>query len=211
MAYKDPEREREYQRGYREAHRAQYVAWTNAYYARNPGAREASGRAYRANHPEKIAARNAANKPRRSALRKAAAIRLKEEVFEAYGGASCACCGEIHLDFLSIDHIGGGGAKHRKDLRGGGGKVYQWLKKHGYPPGFRVLCMNCNHALGHSGSCPHGTLKNSPKPLTQVNLWRPSQNALNTATVSAHSGGNINGEGRQLNLIMFSDELGDSA
>lgn len=33
--------------------------------------------------------------------------------------------------------------------------MYRWLRNHGYPLGFRVLCMNCNFALGKFGYCPH--------------------------------------------------------
>lgn len=79
---------------------------------------------------------------------------LKLEVYEAYGGAICACCGETHIEFLSVDHINNDGAKHRKE-KGVLGGLYGWLKKRNFPPGFRVLCMNCNFALGHGGSCPH--------------------------------------------------------
>ena len=88
--------------------------------------------------------------------------RIKEAVFNAYGGPVCACCGETIFEFLTIDHIDGGGTEHRKQLRngdgysgGGGYRTYRWLKKHNYPPGFRVLCMNCNFAIGMYGACPH--------------------------------------------------------
>lgn len=37
-------------------------------------------------------------------------------VIHAYGGA-CACCGESREPFLAIDHIAGGGNKHRKEIR----------------------------------------------------------------------------------------------
>ena len=80
---------------------------------------------------------------------------LKDEVYTAYGGYHCACCGETHKEFLTVDHINGDGKEHRK-LAGGNTKgIYRWLKKHNFPPGFRILCMNCNFALGHSGYCPH--------------------------------------------------------
>jgi len=79
---------------------------------------------------------------------------LKMEVLSHYSSTlECACCGERHIEFLSMDHIGGGGAKHRKEI--GLGKLYHWLKKNNYPAGFRVLCMNCNHAYGHYDDCPH--------------------------------------------------------
>jgi hypothetical protein len=84
---------------------------------------------------------------------------LRVEVLAAYGG-KCACCGESAFEFMTIDHIHGGGNKHRKSLGGGGLSVYTWLKRSGFPAGFRVLCMNCNFADGKFGGCPHQ--KNSP-------------------------------------------------
>jgi hypothetical protein len=82
---------------------------------------------------------------------------LRLDVLERYGG-KCACCGEAREGFLAIDHIGGGGTKHRKEVTGGGGsKTYRWLQKNGYPRGFRVLCHNCNMAIGLWGKCPHET------------------------------------------------------
>ena len=86
---------------------------------------------------------------------------LRLEVFTAYGGAFCACCKESHLEFLSVNHLNGDGATHRKAMGwkdgtgGGGGNIYGWLKTRKFPPGFNILCMNCNFALGHSGYCPH--------------------------------------------------------
>lgn len=84
--------------------------------------------------------------------------RLKDEVFSAYGGYKCSCCGEVHKEFLSIDHINGDGPEHRERLTGSprnGQTLYYWLKRNGFPVGFRVLCMNCNFSLGHHGFCPH--------------------------------------------------------
>ena len=78
----------------------------------------------------------------------------KKELFEAYGGAFCACCGEARLAFLSIDHINGGGGKERMKNRTS--KARFWLKKQGYPPGYRVLCFNCNSGRQvNGGICPH--------------------------------------------------------
>lgn len=83
---------------------------------------------------------------------------LKREVFDAYGGCSCACCGEAHIEFLSIDHVNGGGEQHRavgSVHRYTGTGLYRWLKRHEYPEGYRVLCMNCNFSLGRFKYCPH--------------------------------------------------------
>lgn len=80
--------------------------------------------------------------------------RRREEVIAHYGG-KCECCGETTYEFLGIDHIEGGGGKHRKELATQGHTLYTWLKKNNYPEGFRVLCHNCNMAIGFYGSCPH--------------------------------------------------------
>ena len=72
--------------------------------------------------------------------------------FERYG-RSCACCGEANAGFLTIDHIDGGGTKHRAEMSC---QIYAWLRKHGYPPGFQTLCYNCNCGRGANGGiCPH--------------------------------------------------------
>jgi hypothetical protein len=72
----------------------------------------------------------------------------------AHYGARCACCGENTPEFLSIDHIAGNGAAHRKEI-GEGSRLYAWLIKNNFPEGFQLLCYNCNHAKGHRGECPH--------------------------------------------------------
>ena len=97
------------------------------------------------------------HREKRLAAHKIAHQKLKLEVFEAYGGIKCQCCGESHVEFLSIDHIAGGGRAHRKEVFGkpDGGNLFAWLKRNGYPEGYRVLCMNCNCAYGFQGYCPH--------------------------------------------------------
>ena len=68
------------------------------------------------------------------------------------GTNCCACCGEDTYEFLSVDHIMGGGAKHRKKV---GSNMAKWLVRSGLPEGYRILCHNCNIALGFFGYCPH--------------------------------------------------------
>lgn len=82
-------------------------------------------------------------------------LKIKLIVFNHYGrkGIQCACCGEEHIKFLSIDHIEGGGTAHRKKI--GSHYIYFWLIKNGFPDGFRILCHNCNQAIGAYGVCPH--------------------------------------------------------
>lgn len=81
---------------------------------------------------------------------------LKGEVMRAYGG-KCACCSESALEFLTIDHVNGGGGKHRKKLGVSAGiSFYRWLRKQGFPKDeYQVLCYNCNCARGFYGVCPH--------------------------------------------------------
>lgn len=68
----------------------------------------------------------------------------------------CACCGQNEPRFLCLDHIDGGGNAHRKSIGGSNrSAIWWWLKKNGYPPGFQVLCHNCNMAKAFSGICPH--------------------------------------------------------
>ena len=84
---------------------------------------------------------------------------IKRLVLEAYSGKypHCACCGESTYQFLTIDHINGGGHKHRKEIKI---PLTRWLYKNNCPQGFQVLCMNCNLAKGMYGVCPHKGEKN---------------------------------------------------
>jgi hypothetical protein len=81
--------------------------------------------------------------------------KLRHDAIMAYGGYKCACpgCNHTEPEFLGIDHIAGGGSKHRKEI--GHHNFYWWLKHNNYPQGFRVLCHNCNLAKGLYGFCPH--------------------------------------------------------
>ena len=77
---------------------------------------------------------------------KAIHLALKKLVLAQYGHGNIACvqCGESDLRCLSIDHVNGNGAKHRRSLGNRGGIVfYKWLKKERFPIGYQTLCMNC--------------------------------------------------------------------
>ena len=87
--------------------------------------------------------------------------RLKVLKYYSDGKLNCNCCGEDNVEFLTIDHIGGGGNMHRnlltanKEVQRGSGNFVRWLIKQDYPSGYRVLCYNCNVSLGIHGYCPH--------------------------------------------------------
>lgn len=91
--------------------------------------------------------------------------KLRDEVFAAYGGAICKCCGETERSMLALDHINEDGTTHRKQIareRGWsvrtvvGTEMWRWARRNGYPPIFQVLCFNCNISKHRNkGVCAH--------------------------------------------------------
>ncbi len=82
---------------------------------------------------------------------------IRKRVFDHYGWA-CKCCGETIQEFLTLDHINGGGTAHRKSLKGGksGTSFYRWVVENGYPTDLETACMNCNWGRRwYNGICPH--------------------------------------------------------
>lgn len=179
------ERRRQLYRENIEVERAKRVAkydpeYAKRYYLANKEKLAMRAKAYREANPEKHRAKNkkwddankerkrelgvlwkSANKDRITANRHARGWKLKHEVWAEYGGSKCFCCGASDQEFLTIDHINGGGAKHRKEMRADGSQnIYGWLKKNKYPNKheYRVLCMNCNWAFGMYGRCPHSKI-----------------------------------------------------
>ncbi len=79
------------------------------------------------------------------------------ELLMAYGGLSCSCrhsngpCGPKPLEHLALDHMN---KRVRKKYPQTGWAICSPLRKAGWPSGFRVLCHNCNMALGFYGKCP---------------------------------------------------------
>jgi len=84
--------------------------------------------------------------------------KLRLQIIDHYTQSQrkCMClgCNESHIEFLSIDHINGGGNKQRKKI-GFGSDTYYWIIKHDFPEEFQILCHNCNLAKGFYGICPH--------------------------------------------------------
>ena len=106
--------------------------------------------------PEEVAALRKAESDKTKRLQAA----CRDQVFAAYGGYKCNCCGESEQLFLSIDHIDNNGAEERRSGKYGGSGTgfYQWLRKSGFPSGYQVLCMNCQVGKHKNGGvCPHRT------------------------------------------------------
>lgn len=72
------------------------------------------------------------------------------------GTMECNCCKENTYEFLSIDHINGGGTQHRKSLLNA--PIVRYLIANNFPKGYQVLCHNCNYAKHFYGQCPHKLL-----------------------------------------------------
>ena len=111
---------------------------------------------YHAKNKDKIVAKvnewvkNNPERRRKNAL--AYYYRLQHDAIMQYGGYKCVWCGIDEPLALCLDHVENDGNKHRKELGFlGGHRLYKWLRDQNYPPGFQVLCMNCNHAKHRNG------------------------------------------------------------
>lgn len=58
------------------------------------------------------------------------------------GKMCCMRCGCDDLRVLDIDHVNNNGAEHRKSV--GYTNIVWWIMKNNFPPGFQILCKNCN-------------------------------------------------------------------
>jgi len=78
----------------------------------------------------------------------------RDIVFGHYG-RSCTCCGSS--ENLTIDHVNGDGAQHRRELYGdpqrGTTRFYRWLIRNGFPDGFQTLCHRCNSSKRSTAAC----------------------------------------------------------
>ena len=137
MPFKDRQVYLEYQRRYRKSHKQKKQVYHHAY-----------NKERYLKHRDKILD---SQKRYQKRYRKS----LRNQIFKLYGG-QCECCGEATQEFLSIDHINGGGSKHRKESNTYGTGIYRAILKEGYRPDrYRILCYNCNLSIGFNGYCPH--------------------------------------------------------
>lgn len=101
------------------------------------------------------------------------------ETLAAYGN-KCACCGEEATVFLSIDHIKGDGAAHRRERKNR--NIYYWLRERNYPKNnFQILCRNCNWAKGQKKECPHAQYRREQKRLEEQKLQSAKWSGIDTS------------------------------
>lgn len=67
------------------------------------------------------------------------------------------CCGEDTPEFLTIDHVHKNGAEERRKQKGGPTALKAKMLRaiQAGSKDYRVLCWNCNCAIGVYGTCPH--------------------------------------------------------
>lgn len=142
--------------------RAEWVSWFNSVSRGGDGEKRSKSEKdaiYYRKRSEKVIARCKAyyQKNRLEILRKKSEADriLKSEIVQEYGG-KCECCGEEVIEFLTVDHVNGDGASHRREIGGKGRRLYLAIKRAGFPKDrYRLLCFNCNIARGFYGYCPH--------------------------------------------------------
>lgn len=147
------EARRVYQKKWRKKHKERLKVYFRAWKKSHPEAMKKAQQKYWAKNRNKLLVKRARFRRKHPHYDKDYRRKTRVEVLNHYGKI-CFCCGEFRYEFLGIDHRKGGGTKHRREI-GGGSKIIYWLKRNGFPKGFRVACHNCNMARGLYGYCPH--------------------------------------------------------
>jgi hypothetical protein len=132
------EEQRQYDKGYRERNKDKRRLRQRQYYQDHKERSQQYTRDYYQLHKERIKA---------DAIRTGKIVRRRQRlaVLSHYSNGTLACvqCGFSNIRALCLDHVNGGGTEHRRTLRNGG-NVWLWLARHGFPPGYQILCANCN-------------------------------------------------------------------
>ncbi len=176
MPFADPVKKKEYSRQYRESHKTMFANYQRNYYRSNKAQLDAQNKEWYEKNKSLVLERGKQRyltyKPKILAYlkdyMKRPGVREKHNLrVKGYrkrdrllclghysdGKIQCACCGEKEYDFLTIDHVAGGGHKQRKEIHYG--HLFRWLMRNNFPDGYRVLCWNCNCSIGLYGRCPH--------------------------------------------------------
>ena len=175
MAYKDPEKQRAYDRergkrryatdpAFRERAKKYRKAWFKRRYRDDPAFRER----YLARRRSNTGGRKVAIPGARLAWARGDRARITRALLAAYGGR-CVCCDEAGPRFLTLDHVNGDGRVER--AKGGGDlgwrrRLLRRLAAGAPDPSYRVLCFNCNIARNNHGRCHDASpLDQIPSPL----------------------------------------------
>lgn len=140
----------EYMRNYYRSHQAQLSAKNKAWYEANKDRiREYEKKKYEKNKKKILAyQKEYINRPgvRDRHNRRARGYRQRDRLLVlghySKGKMKCALCNEKRYECLTVDHINGGGYRHKQQIHHG--HLYRWLMQHGFPEGYRILCWNCN-------------------------------------------------------------------
>lgn len=138
------EKNKEHIKAYNAKYKAEHPEWYRAYQKK-----------YSDNNREKIKERQRTSYRKNIQRHRAQSREFHKKqrllVFSHYG-LFCACCKEDTYEFLSLDHINGGGNAHRRRRKA---PLYTWIIRNKFPTGYQTLCHNCNMAKGFYGQCPH--------------------------------------------------------
>jgi hypothetical protein len=152
MPLKNPKERRERQKKYYAEHREEISERDKKRYFADADESRKKNREYYASHKDEIRKRRKEIYSARSEeilnANRASRQALRLEVISHYGN-KCEFCGDKNINHLAIDHINGGGTKHRKEE---GRDIYRWLKRNNYPDGFRILCHTHNSEMGFYGT-----------------------------------------------------------
>jgi glucan-binding YG repeat protein len=137
------------------------TAYKSQWYQRNKERVSATNKTYARENATKIKEYNAKRyaildiEGREQLYNKTARIRNQHRIdaLKHYSGGtmSCARCGFDDIRAISLDHVNGDGAAHRRQFKDSWA-VFRWIKKNGYPEGFQVLCMNCQFIKRHENN-----------------------------------------------------------
>jgi len=72
--------------------------------------------------------------------------RLEILYWYSNGEMNCNECGELHYEFLAVDHMDNNGYAHRSsgELKKYSNNIINYLIGNNFPEGYQILCHNCN-------------------------------------------------------------------
>lgn len=136
----NPTKQKEKDRKYYLLHKEEKLIKYKEYYHRNISRMRSKGREYYQNNKDKMKVYN-----------KKSRVENRNKFLDMYGRI-CNCCGEMQVEFLTMEHKLGQIGEKRKES---GDTGYRIAVKEYRPDLYETLCMNCNFAKAKYGYCPH--------------------------------------------------------